>query len=144
MSGHSAGAYLAALLGVDGSWLHTAGGSQEAVQGFIPISAFLYVEETAPDRPKDVWGADPAGWVEASASPHIRSARARRLLIYADGDAEWRRDQNERFGAELAEGGLSSVQVVEVPDRDHGSLITAINDGDDRIGNLIAEFVLAR
>ena len=66
------------------------------------------------------------------------------LLIYADGDAEWRRDQNERFGAELAEGGLSSVQVVEVPDRDHGSLITAINDGDDRIGNLIAEFVLAR
>ena len=144
VSGHSAGAYLAALLGVDPSWLHAAGGSKEAVQGFIPISAFLYVEETAPDRPSEVWGADPAGWVEASVSPHIRSARARMLLIYADGDAEWRREQNERFGAEVAEVGLSSVQVIEVPDRDHRSLITAINAGDDRIGTLIAEFVAAR
>ncbi len=141
VAGHSAGAYLAALLVLDPSHLAYHHVAQPSIRGSIPISAFLYVEETAADRPKDVWGADPAGWLAASVTPHIGANPARMLLIYADGDADWRREQNDRFGGAMASAGGGSVHVVEVPNRDHMSLMTALNESDDQIGDLMADFI---
>ena len=63
------------------------------------------------------------------------------LLIYADGDDEWRRRQNDTFGAAMREAGNHSVEVVEVPDRGHSSLLTELNREDDRIGDLILRFI---
>jgi acetyl esterase/lipase len=141
VAGHSAGAYLAALLSVDPTLLGAHELSPASIRGSIPISAFLYVEETAADRPKDVWGTDPADWLAASVTPHISTAKGRMLLIYADGDDEWRRRQNDTFGAAMREAGNHSVEVVEVPDRDHSSLLTMLNGEDDRIGDLIRRFI---
>ena len=141
VAGHSAGAYLAALLVLDPSHLGTHHRSPASLRGSIPIAAFLYVEETAADRPKDVWGEEPAGWLTASVTPHIKEARTRMLMIYADGDADWRREQNDRFGAAMNMGRRSSVEVVEVPNRTHNGLITEMNEPDDRIGDLISRFV---
>ena len=64
------------------------------------------------------------------------------LLIYADGDAEWRRRQNDAFGEAMLAAGNDSVQVIEVPNRDHTSLMTRLNAKDDQIGNLIRRFIL--
>lgn len=141
VAGHSAGAYLATLLVLDPDHLGVHGLTPAAVRGSIPISAFLYVEETAADRPKDVWGTDPDDWLRASVTPHINSARAPMLLIYADGDAPWRRDQNEAFGKALATAGNRDVRVVEVPNRNHRSLMTEVNAADDEIGGLIVGFI---
>jgi hypothetical protein len=63
------------------------------------------------------------------------------LLIYADGDADWRRAQNDRFGAAMRAAGNKDVQVIEVPNRDHMSLISNIADSDDQIADLMVKFV---
>ncbi|MBT3773081.1 MAG: alpha/beta hydrolase [Gemmatimonadales bacterium] len=141
VSGHSAGAYLAALLTLDPSHLEVHDLDPSSLRGSIPISAFLYVEETAADRPKDVWGTDPADWLVASVAPHIGTAGGRMLLIYADGDDEWRREQNERFGEAMRSAGSHGVRVVEVPNRNHMSLMTDLNASDDHIGDLMLRFI---
>ncbi len=144
VSGHSAGAYLAALMAVDPSYLAAHHLGLDEVRGAIPISAFLYVEETAKDRPKVAWGEDPKEWLMASVSPHIGSAQTPMLLIYADGDAQWRRDQNDRFGIALFAAGNHQIRVVEVPNRTHTSLMSQMNAGDDEIGDLVLSFVEGR
>jgi acetyl esterase/lipase len=143
VSGHSAGAYLAALLVLDPAYLARHDLALSSLRGAIPISAFLYVEETAAERPKVVWGADPADWLAASVTPHIGPNAPRMLLIYADGDADWRRAQNDRFVQAMTTAGAPAVRVVEVPGRDHLSLMTALNDADDRIGDLMTRFIKA-
>jgi acetyl esterase/lipase len=144
VSGHSAGAYLVALLGVDDSYLSAHGLDRSAVRGWIPIAAFLYTEETGRARGPDVWGTDPNAWLAASVSPHVGPGKGRFLIIYADGDDLWRREQNDQFAEDLLEAGSRDVRVVEVPDRTHGSLMTALNQPDDRIGPLILDFVHER
>ncbi len=141
VAGHSAGAYLAALLTLDPTHLGAHGLAPGSIRGSIPISAFLYVEETAPDRPKDVWGSDPVDWLAASVTPHIGSAEGRMLLIYADGDEEWRHRQNDTFGEAMRSAGNHGAQVIEVPNRDHRSLMTELNASDDQIGDLIRRFI---
>jgi acetyl esterase/lipase len=141
VAGHSAGAYLAALLTLDPTHLGAHGLTPDSIRGSIPISALLYVEEIAPGRPKDLWGSDPADWLAASVTPHIGSAEGRMLLIYADGDEEWRRRQNDTFGKAMRSAGNHAVQVIEVPNRNHTSLMTELNASDDRIGELIRRFI---
>ena len=141
LSGHSAGAYLAVLLALDASYLTAHALSPDRIKGTIPISPFLYVEETALDRPKDVWGTDPADWLAASVTPHITSGKGPMLLIYADGDDEWRRNQIDRFGEAMRAVGNKAVHVVEVPDRTHGTIRSDLAAVDDQVGDLIVRFI---
>jgi acetyl esterase/lipase len=144
LSGHSAGAYLAVLLALDPSQLRGQGVDVATLAGTVAISPFLYVEETARERPKVVWGNDPADWLAASVSPHIASGKGPMLLIYADGDDPWRKEQNERFVREMTAAGNRNVRAVEVADRDHLTIHSAMAAEDDAVGDLIVEFVRRR
>lgn len=141
VGGHSAGAYLAALLALDPRYLQQHDMALSDVRGAILVSPFLYVEETAKDRSKSVWGEAPLDWLAASVTPHIASGKPPMLLIYADGDDSWRRAQNEKLAKELTMNGNDAVRAIEVPNRDHRSLITQINAADDQIGELAATFI---
>ena len=141
ISGHSSGAYLAALLALDPAHLAAHGLGRDSFVGTIPISPFLFVEETAQDRPKDVWGEDPKAWLSASVTPHIGPRKGPMLLIYADGDDEWRRNQNDRFGEAMWAAGNGDVAVLEVPQRNHGTLMTEMNAEDDQVGEAILRFM---
>lgn len=141
LSGHSAGAYLAVLLALDATHLAAHKLTPDVIRGVIPISPFLYVEETAAVRPKVVWGEDPADWLKASVTPHIKAGKAPMLLIYADGDDDWRKSQNERFGDAMRAAGNEDTDVLEMPNRNHGTLIDHINMDDDLIGGLLMKFV---
>jgi acetyl esterase/lipase len=147
VGGHSAGAYLAALLAIDPSLLKVNDTADFKIAGAILISPFLFVEETARDRIetdsayKTIWGNNPDKWLEASVTPHIDSNRDNILLIYADGDDAWRKAQNERFAKMMTDVGNLNVTANEVPNRDHASIITAISDNDDQLVNLINQFV---
>jgi acetyl esterase/lipase len=148
VAGHSAGAYLAALLAIDFSVLQVHSIEQFEIKGAILISPFLYVEETAKDRIKrdsiyeTVWGDNPQSWLQASVTPHILTNRDNILLIYADGDEAWRKEQNERFAAAMTAAGNLRVFTKEVPNRTHATLLTAILDNDDLIVKLISDFVM--
>ena len=54
---------------------------------------------------KDVWGTDPKVWMEASPSRYLRADLPPVLLIYTDGDEEWRRKQNDDMAAALRSAG---------------------------------------
>ncbi len=145
LAGHSSGAYLAALLALDTTYEQI----NSEIIGSILISPFLYVEETAKDRIaqndiyKTIWGAMPEEWANASVTPHIKASNPYMLLIYADGDADWRKDQNNRFAKAMKQIGNKKISVKEVPNRDHTTLISKISEEDDKIVRSIMNFIFS-
>ena len=142
VAGHSAGAYLAALMALDPSYLAAHGMKLSDIRGTIPISPFLYVEEqdVAPSRSKTVWGTDEDVWLQASVTPYIGSGKPPMLFIYADGDALWRREQNDRLKVELMAHG-NKVFLEQIADRTHGSVNSKMGEDHDPGMMQIAAFV---
>jgi len=132
VSGHSAGAYLAALLALDPQYLDAHRIGLSDIRGAIPISPFLFVEEydVAPSRPKTVWGTDEAAWLRASVTPYIGSSKPPMLFVYADGDDDWRREQNQRLVAQLVAKG-NEAGVIEIEHRTHGSVNSMMGENLD-------------
>jgi hypothetical protein len=99
------------------------------------VSAFHDVDLVAPNRPKSVWGEDPKFWKSASTTPQFwgrtSSPKMPWLAIIADGDEEWRRDQNYRFVANLKDVGFANVSLMDIGNRDHNSIWDKISDGDE-------------
>jgi hypothetical protein len=62
--------------------------------------------------------------------------------VYADGDAEWRRGQIERAVAALKAAGQERVEVIEIQDRNHLSIIEKLVEKDDLASSRIADFIL--
>ena len=130
--GHSAGAYLGMLLATDSRYLAAHELSPHDIKGIVPVSGFFWVEKpgVAPDRPKDVWGPDPKIWVEASPVRYLRADLSPVLLIYTDGDEQWRQKQNLDMAAALRSAGNKDVAVRRVDGRTHMSVWTSMLDGD--------------
>ena len=140
--GHSAGAYLAAVLALNKDLkIH----KMRKIKGAILISPFLYVEETAPARIKrdtiykSIWGTNPKDWKKASVSPHIDGNNESFISIMAENDAVWRKEQNKRFINKLKE--KQTADYIEIPNRNHSSLIGKILEKDDQLSKTIIEFV---
>ena len=113
-----------------------------AIRGALPVSPFLYVEETAKDRSKTIWGTDKQVWLTASVTPYIGAGKPPMRLIYADGDDDWRRAQNERLKAELSKAG-ATVDTIEIVDRTHGSIMSKMGEKGDAAMKQIAAFIKA-
>ena len=143
--GHSAGAYLLALLATDGRYLAPYQLSARDIRGVVPVSAFFWVERSgvAPDRPKTVWGADEAVWMDASPAHHLRAGLPPMLILYADGDEPWRQQQNEEFERQVRKAGNDRVGIVRISGRTHMSILAHLKDDDDPASNNIIAFVNA-
>ena len=130
--GHSAGAYLAALLATDARYLAVHKLSSKDIMGIVPVSGFFWVEKTgvAPDRPKDVWGTDPKVWIDASPPRHLRADLPPVLLLYTDGDEDWRRKQNEDMAAAFRSAGHKDVTIRRIDGRTHMSVWTDMLGGE--------------
>ena len=142
ISGHSAGAYLAAILALNKDLkIH----KMRKIKGAILISPFLYVEETAPERIKrgtiykSIWGTNPKDWEKASVSPHMDGNNENFISIMAENDAVWRKEQNKRFINKLKE--KQTADYIEITNRDHSSLISKILEKDDQVSKTIIEFI---
>ena len=138
--GHSAGAYLAALLALDERYLAAHKLAPRDLRGVVPVSAFFYVDRVAPDRPKTVWGTDVKTWLEASPSRYVNKNAPPLLLIYADGDDQWRREQNEEMAAALRKAGGRDVTIKQVMGRNHTTIWSKLGE-DEEVSNLIIAFV---
>jgi len=130
--GHSAGAYLAALLATDSRYLAAHKLSPADIRGLALVSGFFWVDKpgVAPDRPKDVWGREQKAWVEASPARYLRADLPPVLLIYTDGDEEWRKKQNDDMAAALRAAGHKDVTVRQIKGRTHMSVWTKMLDGE--------------
>ena len=142
LSGHSAGAYLAAILGLNKTLkIH----KKRKIRGVILISPFLYVEETAPVRIrrdakyKSIWGTNPKDWEKASVSHHLEGNNDNFISIMAENDETWRKEQNQRFINKLKNKQISSY--VEIANRNHSSLVKKILEKDDQVSSTIIKFI---
>jgi acetyl esterase/lipase len=143
LAGHSAGAYLAALLSTDERYLAIHGISPRDIRGVVPVSAFFWVERAgvAPDRPKTVWGTDPQVWIDASPAHHLRPAPPPMLILYADGDESWRRQQNVEMAQALKDAASPPADLVQIPDRSHMSIWEKLPQEGDPTAERIIAFV---
>lgn len=135
--GHSAGAYLAALLATDPQYLAAHTLEPSHIRAVVPVSGFFWVERTgvAPDRPKHVWGTSEETWRAASPARYLEGRRPPMLLVYADGDEEWRRAQNEEMAAS------ARADAKRIRDRTHMSIWTRMAEDGDETSALILEFL---
>jgi acetyl esterase/lipase len=142
--GYSAGAYLAMLLATDERYLGEAGVSASDIRGVASVSGFFWVERVAPDRDKSVWGSDARAWSEASPARYVGAHVPTTLLVYADGDEAWRRDQNAEMEGLLRAVDPSRVELALVRGRDHETIWSGVARGDDEVVSRIAAFVRSR
>jgi acetyl esterase/lipase len=143
--GHSAGAYLVALLGTDERYVAAHRLSLRDIRGVVPVSAFYWVERTgvAPDRDKSVWGTDKNVWIDASPAHHLTKDAPPMLVLYADGDDEWRRQQNVEMAQVLKGAGAAHVDVAQIASRSHNTIWSKVAEPNDETAGRIIQFVRA-
>ena len=141
--GHSAGAYLAALLATDERYLRAQQLSLQDIRGVVPVSAFYWVEKSgvAPDRDKRIWGTDEKVWVDASPAHHLSAAVPPILVLYADGDDAWRRQQNVDGVNALRAAGARDVAVAMISGRTHNTIWSKMAEDGDETAARIIDFV---
>ncbi len=141
--GHSAGAYLAALIALDGRYLDAHRLALKDLRAVVPVSAFFYVdrEGVAPDRPKDVWGTDTAVWKRASPAAYVRKDAPPMLILYADGDEPWRRQQQLDFVKDLRGAGARAVDLRMIEGRSHMSIWRNLKDTKDETAEAIIDYI---
>jgi hypothetical protein len=62
------------------------------------------------------------------------------LILYADRDEDWRRQQNVEVAAAMKAAGLPSVDISMIGDRTHASIWTRVGDEGDPTAELIIRF----
>jgi acetyl esterase/lipase len=141
--GHSAGGYLISLLLLDVRYLAYERLQPDDFRGAVPVSGFFYVDSpgVGPDRPKFIWGDDPKAWKAASPAKYVRAHLPPFLLLYADGDADWRRQQQDDFAADLRATGDTDVAVHMIAGRDHYTVWNAMASGDEETSRSVLQFI---
>jgi acetyl esterase/lipase len=145
ISGHSAGGYLAALLGADPAWLAKAGVPSDAIAGIIPVSGQVFTHFTI-SKERGMPDAQHTPVIDAYAPIHF-VARAKSMLpfLLLCGDHDWpgRAEENRCFAALLKAGGATDATYTEIADRDHGSILGKLPTADDPAAKAIIAFVTA-
>jgi acetyl esterase/lipase len=124
ISGHSAGAHLAALLATDGSYLAGVGLKPADLAGVLSISGGYRIN---PIR-KPVFGDD-AALAAASPFAHLTGGHPPFLLIYGGLEKPDRADVSRELRDGLRAQGAWATCVV-IPDRDHQGLLDHVAEGD--------------
>ena len=141
--GHSSGAYLAALLVLDSRYLAAHELTPRDIRGVVPVAGFFYVDRpgVAPDRPKDIWGTDVNVWKAASPGTYVSRDVPPMLLLYADGDDEWRQKQQSEFATALRENGSRDVEVRMIKNRTHNTVWSEMGKREEDTSRAILQFV---
>ncbi|MDR3710129.1 MAG: alpha/beta hydrolase [Capsulimonadaceae bacterium] len=144
VGGHSAGAYLAALLAMRPSFLEAHGVSVSQFAGFIPVSAQMFThwtvrEERGIERPETTPVID-----DAAPCYYVRPDAPDLLVLWADGDIPARPEENEYFLAILKHAGHSRAQGARIGGRDHSTIAEKMVEPNDPAGCLLVDFIRSR
>jgi acetyl esterase/lipase len=139
IGGHSAGGYLALLVGFDPERLKPHGLTLGAVAGIAQVSGQVLTHYTVREergQPKYGLTAD-----EAAPCFYIRKSLPPVLTIYASNDMISRAEENQFFVATLKAAGHTANYSLRVEDRDHGSVGHGIRNPDDPARLAILNFI---
>ncbi len=129
LSGHSAGAYLAAMVALDEAYLAAAGCSANLLAGCMPVSGTMFCHFEVQGR-----GEAPAGDAQLNRGAPLVHARADApawLAFAAQHDLPGRVDENRRLVEDLNRLAPGRARFVEVPACDHGSIVSNPTARDD-------------
>ena len=65
------------------------------------------------------------------------------LVLYADGDDEWRRQQNVEMAQVLKATGAAHVDVAQIAGRTHNTIWSKVAEPNDEAADRIIQFVRA-
>lgn len=123
LSGHSAGAYLAAMVGLDKKYLAAHGIDANALAGLVLPSGNAVTHFTI----RGERGIPPTRAVVDEYAPlyHVRADAPPILIITGDREKELfgRYEENAYFWRMLKLVGHPSAEIVELPGCDHGSML---------------------
>jgi acetyl esterase/lipase len=139
IGGHSAGAYLTSMVGLDPQYLTAFGLKPEAIAGLIPVSGQMmthYTIRVERDLPKERIIAD-------EAAPIYYVAKQTRPIFIIMGDHDWpaRLEENLYFVAAMKVAKNNDVQFLKVEDRTHGSIAGKMVNADDPARRALLEFI---
>ena len=139
VSGHSAGGYLASMVGLDATFLNALGHAPQDLAGLIPISGqtvthgTVRTERGLPSSRPLVDAAAPVYHVSSDAPPF--------LAIAGSEDLPARPEENRYFVAAMKAVGHPDVSYLEFAGRNHGTIVTQIPNAGDPVTNAIVDFV---
>jgi acetyl esterase/lipase len=139
IGGHSAGATLALLVGMDPNRLKPHGLNLGAVAGIAQVSAQVLTHYTIREergQPRYAITCD-----EAAPAFYIRKSLPPILSIYAQNDMLSRAEENLFFVTTLKAAGHSENYSLRVDDRDHGTVGHNIRNLDDPARLAILNFI---
>lgn len=141
VGGHSAGGYLALMLGMDAHFLADAGVKLDRIAGFIPVSGQTMTHYTIREErglAKNSVIAD-----EAAPVHFIRKETPPFLVLYADRDMAARAEENLFFVALMQGAGNKGVVGKMVADRTHGTIASKLAEASDPGRAALLEFIQA-
>jgi acetyl esterase/lipase len=141
MGGHSAGAYLSSLVGMDARYLQKLGLEPSAIAGLIPVSGQMMTHFTVRKErgiPENTIVAD-----EAAPIYHTRKDPPPPPFLILFGDHDWpaRLEENQYFVAMQKTVGNSHITLQVIADRNHGSIAGRIPEPGDPVAEAIIHFI---
>lgn len=141
--GHSAGGHLTALLALDEKYLQAHGLTLAAIRGAIPMSG-IYDVTVEPPGPFNVYqivfGTDPQQRHDASPITHVGPNKPPFLILYAQFDFPGFDAQARQLLSLLREY-ENEAMLVEIPNRDHLTVIANIGRPNDPTTEEILKFL---
>ncbi len=155
VSGHSAGAHLAALLSMDEKYLRKHGLSSKNIRGTIPVSGIYYIGklnlpggkfaqnasiEKVNEMFADAFGKDDTKWEEASPVKYIRRDTPPMLILYGEMEPQYLKIQGDLLMKNLERVG-APVQLEVLKGEKHISEMVNIGTRKDSISPKIIKFI---
>lgn len=137
--GHSAGAYLVAMLAMNTKFLRQAGFNLNHLAGVIPISGQVTTHFTV--RKEKGIGSNVIISDQAAPLYYVRKDIPDMLLILGDNDWPARLEENQYFAACLKAAGAQNVAFSVIPNRDHGTIFGKMTEAGDPCGKLVLDFL---
>lgn len=138
VSGHSAGGYLTATIGLDGRYLGRYGLAPDVIAGLIPVSGQTITHSTV----RTERGTERTRPVVDEAAPlyHVGADTPPTVCICGGEDLPARAEENRLFVAAMKAAGHERAEYLEVEGRDHGTIVSRIPEPDD---DVVARAILA-
>ena len=140
VSGHSAGGYLAYMIGLDDRWLKPYGLKPAAIAGLIPVSGQTMTHYTVREE-RGIMDHNVISADEAAPINHLHKDTPPLLILYADKDMPARREENIFLAAALRATGNPHVQDLQVHDRTHVSIANEMAHPGDPAAEAILHFI---
>jgi acetyl esterase/lipase len=139
ISGHSAGGYLTAMVGMDGRYLSAHGLKPADVAGLMPVAGQMITHSTVREErgiPKTQPVID-----EAAPAYHARADAPPLLNMVGSQDLPARAEENRYFVAAMKAAGHQDVTYLEVEGRNHGTVASRVGDPDDVVAKAMISFI---